>query len=58
VSFNFFINKTVVYVLTASALIIGFWVLKSNIESLTSIDQDTRKMMINAGVALLVFVAK
>jgi hypothetical protein len=58
VSFNFFINKTVVYVLTASVLIIGFWVLKSNIESLTSIDQDTRKMMINAGVALLVFVAK
>jgi len=58
VSFNFFINKTVVYVLTASVLIIGFWVLKSNIESLTSIDQDTRKTMINAGVALLVFVAK
>jgi hypothetical protein len=58
VSFNFFVNKTVVYVLTASALIFGFWALKSNIESLTSVDQDARKTMINAGVALLVFVAK
>jgi hypothetical protein len=58
ISFDFFVNKTAVYVITASALILIFWLSKSYVDSLTSVDPDSRKTMINAAIALLVFIAK
>ena len=57
-SYQFVFNKTVVYLLTGTVLIVAFILLKQNIEVLFAKDSDTQKSIINAALAILVFLAK
>jgi hypothetical protein len=57
-SYQFVFNKTVVYLLTGTVLIVAFILLKQNVEVLFAKDSDTQKNIINAALAILVFLAK
>ena len=58
VSFEFAINRTVVYAFTGGLLVAGFWLLKKNIESSGFVQEDTQQVLLSASVAGLGFVAK
>lgn len=57
-SYQFVFNKTVVYLLTGTVLIIAFILLKQNVEAIFAKDPDSQKSIINAALAILVFLAK
>ena len=57
-SFEFAINRTVVYAFTGGFLVAGFWLLKNNIESSGFVQEDTQQVLLSASVAGLGFVAK
>lgn len=57
-SYQFAFNKTVLYLLTGTVLIVVFILLKQNVEELFDKDPESQKSMTNAVLAILVFMAK
>ena len=57
-SFNFAVNKTVVYLLTGGLLLLAYLLLKRNIETILPSDAETKKSAVNGLIACLVFMAK
>ena len=57
-SYQFAFNKTVLYLLTGTVLIVAFIFLKQNVEELFEKDPESQKSLTNAALAILVFLAK
>lgn len=57
-SYQFAFNKTVLYLLTGTVLIVAFILLKQNVEELFEKDPESQKGVTNAALAILVFLAK
>jgi len=57
-SYQFAFNKTVLYLLTGTVLIVAFIFLKQNVEELFEKDPESQKSVTNAALAILVFLAK
>lgn len=58
INFNFVVNRFLVYTVAGGLLIIGFWTLKSSLEAVSTVDEESRKNLVNGGAALLIFIAK
>jgi hypothetical protein len=58
ISFNFVINRFLVYTVAGGLLIIGFWFLKTGLEGNSIFDAEANKNIVNGSAAFLIFIAK
>ena len=58
ISFEFVVNRTVVYLFTGAILVAIFWLVKRNIESMGYVNDNAQDVMLSGALAVLAFLAK